>query len=182
MTYKLWERNLKKGIKTLPKEERERIAEYYREMFDELKSGGMDEESAIAELGSPEKCAAQAIAEGEQNPSSAPKARAKFSAAEAVGLIFFTLLLILPFGAAALGIVIAFGAVALSGGVLGIGGLVFAVYFPFSGASSSAVTAGIGLGIAASGVGLLLLVGFFYATKWATILLAKALRAVYVRR
>ena len=41
MTYKTWERKLKKELKALPKSERERVVEYYREMRDEMESYGI---------------------------------------------------------------------------------------------------------------------------------------------
>lgn len=190
MTYKVWERRLKRGIKGLPKGERERIAEYYREMFYEMTSGGRTEESVLAEFGSPEKCALQVLTEeefsakegGNLRSVSPARARRRSSPAEVAGLVFFTLLLVLPLTVVALGILTAFGALTLSGGVIGVCGVAFALCFPFSGVSGAAVFSGIGMGVASSGAGLLLFVGFFYATKGMAVALYKALRAVYVRR
>lgn len=186
MTYKVWERKLKKGINALPKEERERVAEYYREMYDEMRIGGRSESSILAEFGSPERCAQQALTEGKTTRgtrgSSRQSERKRVSAAEAVGLFFFTLLVILPISVVAVSIVISFGAVCLSGGAIGIAGVVFAIAVPFMGIASSAIPVGIGMGIAASGIGCLLFVAFFYATKGAAIIFGKVLKAIYVRR
>lgn len=186
MTYKVWERKLKRGLKSSPKEEQKRVVEYYREMYDEMTSGGRTEESVLAEFGPPEKCARQVMSEESVkrrkvgNVSSERKTRRDFSVARAVGLILFTLLLALPLGAAALGILVSCGALCLAGGVTGVGGIIFAVYYPFSGAV--AVLPGVGMGLAASGVGALLFVGFFYATKGVAIALFKTIKAVYARR
>ena len=188
MTYKVWERQFKSKLKSLPSGERKRIVEYYREMFADLTSGERSEESVLAEFGTPEQCAAKVLNDGEapdvqgDEAVSAKKERPKFSAAEILGLAFFTLLLLLPLLAVAISVLIALGALCISGGAVGIAGLVFACYFPFSGVASSAVAAGVGLGLGASGVGLFFLVGFFYATKGAAIALVKALKAIYVRR
>lgn len=187
MTYKVWERQFKSKLKALPSGERKRIVEYYREMYADLTSGDRSEESVLAEFGTPEQCAAKVLnggeAPSEQGESAVPaKERPKFSAAEVLGLAFFTLLLLLPLLAVAVSVLITLGALCLSGGAVCIAGFVFACYFPFSGVASSAVAAGVGLGIAASGVGLFFLVGFFYATKGAAIALVKALKAIYVRR
>ena len=153
-------------------------------MFDEMRNAGRSEASVLAEFGSPEKCAKQVLAEEREGSKNTAlvKDRKRFSAAEIVGLIFFTLLLTIPVGSGMLGILVSFGALSLSGALIGVAGLIFAVYFPFSGVAEVGVMAGIGIGVAASGVGLLLFVGFFYATKGLAIVLVKALKAVYVRR
>ena len=217
MTYKEWEKDLAKGIKTLPKGERARVLEYYREMFDEMTGGGRTESSVLEEFGLPEKCAVQALSEWVTRTESGEvvlanareekqleialdearaqkkeaialsraveKKRGRISAGEVVGLIFFTLLLVLPLGVSALALVISFGAISLSGGVIGLAGVVFAVGFPFTGnATGIANLAGVGIGIAASGVGLLLFVGFFYVTKGSGILFYRAIKAIYKRR
>ena len=188
MTYETWERDLRERIESLPEEECDRVLEYYREMFGEMTGGGRTEESVLEEFGTPEKCAAQVLGEWEsksekaEDPAPAPKREKRISAAEVVGLIFFTLFLVLPFVAVAISIVISFAAVTLAGGVTGIAGIVFALYYPFSGALSSSIMAGVGLGIASSGVGLLLFVAFWQLTKRTAMLFAKAFRAMYVRR
>lgn len=183
MTYKVWERQLKKEIKKLPKEERERIAEYYREMYDELISGGMNEESALTELGSPEKCAAQAIAEGEQNvfPTEI-KPKTKVSVAELFGLFFFSLFLGLPLVAIGVSLIISFAAVVVSGAAISLAGIVFAFASFYFGFSRISILAYAGIGIAACGAGMLLFVGFFLLTKYTAIAFKNLLKTIYVRR
>ena len=187
MKYKRWERRLLKGLGALPKAERARIAEYYREMYAEMTGGGRSEESVLAEFGSPEKCAEQVLREEKTIPKRRvkgvePAANKTHSAAEVAGLILFTLFIGLPLGIVAVGILITFGALCLSGGALGIAGLIFAAYYPFVGTTATEIAAGVGVGIGASGAGLLLLVGFFYATKGLAIALGKTVKAVYGRR
>ena len=189
MTYKVWERKLKKGIKKLPKEERGRVVEYYREMYEDMKSGGRAEDSVLFEFGSPEKCAEQALSE--QTPIRKKEGRikgekagngGKYSVAGFIGLVFFSLLVAFPLLIVAIAVLISFGAVSIAGGVAGIAGVVLAVYVPFSGISAAFVMSGVGVCIAAAGVGCLLFVAFFYATKGMAIGIVKALKAIYVRR
>ena len=192
MTYEIWENDLRSRILSLPAEERERVLEYYREMYSEMTASGRSVESILEEFGTPEKCAAQVSAEwgskaeDSENalPASAPepKGKKRVSAAEVVGLIFATLLLILPIGVSAFAVVISFGAVCVSGGVVGVGGILLAIAYPFSGASAASIPAGIGLSLASAGAGLLLMVGFYYLTKWSAIWTILALKAIYKRR
>ena len=190
MTYKEWERILKKEMKYLPNEERIRILEYYRELYNDMTNEGKTEDEILNEFGLPKKCVYQMLGDGEKdgaedgNQSFGPtgKKRNKFSAAELIGIIFFTVLLIFPLAAVGVAILISLGAITISGGAVSIAGLAFAVYYPFTGVTSYAMFTGIGMGIAASGIGLLLFIGAFFATKGMAIVLFKAFKGIYVRR
>lgn len=187
MTYKKWERKLKKELSPLPKTECERVLEYYREMRDEMASGGRSEESILAELGSPESCARKTLSEegytgrqaGGRNAYSS--AKSGHSVAEVIGLFFATVLLVLPIGSALLGVLAAFAAVCVSGAVVGIAGIFGAIAYPFVIGGGDMALAGVGAGLAASGVGLILFVVFFFITKYTAIALAKLLKAIYKR-
>ncbi len=188
MTYKTWERKLKKELKTLPKTERERVVEYYREMRDEMVSYGRSEQSVLSELGSPESCARKALTEGDYTVTgrtnnrnvSTPKRGITFF--EFIGLTLVTLFLVLPIGSGFIGVIIAFAGVCIAGLATGISGIVAAVAYPIYTGGGVAATAGIGLGLTASGVGFLLFVVFFILTKYSAIFLAKLLKAIYKRR
>ena len=57
MTYKAWERALRKELRVVSRVECERTLEYYREMKDEKQASGESEETIVAEFGSPRECA-----------------------------------------------------------------------------------------------------------------------------
>ena len=188
MNYKTWERKLKSNLKTLPKTERERVVEYYREMRDDMASYGKSEENILAELGSPESCAKKALTDGDyasENGVSTRKSAPKKGSPtffEVIGLLLVTLFLVLPIGSACIGVIAGFAGVCIAGAATGIAGIVAAVAYPIYVGAGAAATAGVGLGLAASGVGLLLFAVFFVITKYSVIFLAKLLKAIYKRR
>lgn len=53
MTKYEWERQLKKGISGLPKEEQQRVLEYYNELFADKIDAGLREQYIISEFGNP---------------------------------------------------------------------------------------------------------------------------------
>ncbi len=188
MTYKVWERKFKKEAKALPKSERERALEYYREMRDEMASRGMTEEKILAELGSPERCARRAMTPddgfsfSEERTENKPvqKAKGGISFAGGIGLILVTVMFVLPLSAVLFSIVAAFAAVCVSGAAVGVAGIAFAIGYPLV-ISAETAAVGIGAGLITSGVGLLLFVGFFFVTKYTAIGMAKILKAIYKR-
>ena len=56
-----WEKQLLKNLKALPKTERERIAEYYREMYNDKLDAGFSPEEILREFGDPAQCAEKNI-------------------------------------------------------------------------------------------------------------------------
>ncbi|MBO4539194.1 MAG: DUF1700 domain-containing protein [Clostridia bacterium] len=188
MTYKTWERRLKKELKTLPKSERERVVEYYREMRDEMESYGRSEQSVLSELGSPESCARKALSEGDYavtgkvSGQNRPAPKKGYTFFEVIGLLLITLLLVLPFGGAAIGIIAGFAGVCIGGLAAGIAGIVAAVAYPIYIGGGAAGIAGIGACLAAAGVGFILFVVFFLITKYAALVFLKVLKAIYIRR
>ena len=104
------------------------------------------------------------------------------SAAEVLGLILFTLILGIPLFAVAFAIVIAFVALTASSAAVGIAGIAFAVMYPIMGAAGETVLAGIGMGFAASGVGLILFGIFMSFTRLVIIGFSKLCKVVYGRR
>ena len=188
MTYKTWERKLKKELKTLPKSERERVVEYYREMRDEMESYGRSEDGILKELGSPESCARKALSESDYAVSgrvegrNAPAPKRGITFFEFIGLALVTLFLVLPLGGAFVGVIAAFAGVCIAGAATGIAGIVGAIAYPFYIGAGVAATAGVGVCLATAGVGLLLFVVFFILTKYSAIFLAKLLKAIYKRR
>ena len=185
MTYKAWEKELKRKLGALSSMECKRTLEYYREMRDDKLSQGASEEEILSEFGSPEACAEKILAEnmrggGSQENRDRPKG--KISAAECVGIFFATVIFIIPLASVALALVVSCGAVCVSGAAIGVAGIVYAVASPFLGAQGNALIASVGLGIASSGVGAILFVGFYYATKYTAIGSWNAIKAIYRRR
>lgn len=184
MTYKVWEKKLRKYLSPLPKEEREAAAEYYREIYEDKTEAGELPESVLAEFGSPKDCAEKLLAENGKSLPSMPSANAN-SVASMIGMFFLTVLIVIPLFAAAISIVAAFASVAVAGVVTALAGAIFTVASPFfviNGASFGAILAQMGMGVAACGVGVLLAIAFAFITKYSFIYLMKGTVAIYKRR
>lgn len=176
MSYKKWERALRRALVHLSAVERDRTLEYYREMKEEKMLNGESEEAIVAEFGSPDACAEKILRANGVSPCR------RNSPAEVVGLVFASLLLVLPLAAVLGSLVVSFAAISISGAAVSLAGVVFAIGSPFIAPSGVAIAAYVGMGIAATGAGFLLFVGFWYATKYGAIGLGALLRAIYVRR
>jgi uncharacterized membrane protein len=181
MTYKEWEKKLSKYLKPLVQEERFAAVEYYREMYGDKLEAGLSCEEILEEFGSPQACAERILGE---NGLSLPQ-KTKNSVGWWVGISFLTLILILPLYASLFSIVISFGAVAFSGGASALAGGIYVVASPFlaiEGMSFWGVIAHMGMGFVALGVGLLLMIGFAYLTKYLYKWTMKSLGFIYKRR
>lgn len=193
MKKKVWERRFLKTLKPLSKEERYSALSYYQELYDDKAETGIPEEEILREFGEPERCAYRILL-GEENtekatpPSAAdlPKMRQMrtYSVAEIIGLVFVGLILLLPLAIVALALVISFGAVCVSGLAVAIAGVVYVISSPFLFLASggTVIVANVAIGITAIGVGLLLFVGFYYATKWVAIAAYKGFSFIGNRR
>lgn len=187
MTYKEWEQRFLKTLKPLTSEERERLAEYYREMYEEKLSEGKSEDVILEEFGSPESSAYRILAENSEQKESEevileyPKSdyTLRDKSLEYIGIIILSLLLIIPIASVMLGVIISLGAVAISGMTISIAGVVGILALPFVGAQN--VVAMLGFLIASIGVGLLLFIAFYYLTKYTSIFTYKCLKAIYKR-
>ena len=187
MNYKEWEDRFIKTLKPLDSSERERLAEYYREMYEEKLSEGKSEEVVLEEFGSPESSAYRILAENyeekEVEKVNEEKPKINFSVRdksfEYIGLALLSLLLIIPIAGAMLGVIVAFGSVSVSGVAVSVAGVVGILALPFLGAGN--VTALLGFLIASIGVGILLFIGFYYLTKYTAIICYKCLNAIYKR-
>ena len=187
MTYKEWEQRFLKTLKPLTSEERERLAEYYREMYEEKLSEGKFEDVILEEFGSPESSAYRILAENSEQKESEevileyPKSdyTLRDKSLEYIGIIILSLLLIIPIASVMLGVIISLGAVAISGVAVSVAGVVGILALPFVGAQN--VVAILGFLIASIGVGLLLFIAFYYLTKYTSIFTYKCLKAIYKR-
>ena len=185
MTEKHWEKQLTRHLSTLPKNERKQVIDYYREMYGDKKEAGFTEADILAEFGSPEECATRILAGG--NAQSTPKKQTKRSASPAaiVGMVFATLILIVPLAAMAFALIASFFAVSVSGAVVAIAGLIYAIGSPIfciGSLSAAGVVAHFSIGIASCGVGCLLFVAFKPLTKYLAIGTGKALKTLYQGR
>ena len=185
MTEKNWEKRLARHLSALSKTERKQVIDYYREIYGDKREAGFSEVDILAEFGSPEECAARILAGENVQPVPQKREKRKLSPAAIVGMLFATLLLIVPLFAAAFALIASFFAVSLSGAVIAIAGVVYAIGAPIvsiNSLSAAGVVAHFAIGIAACGVGCLLFVAFKLLTKYLVIGTGKALKILYQGR
>ncbi len=180
MTYKDWEKRLKRFLKRLPADEQEAALGYYKEMFNDKTDAGVSPEKILEEFGSPKSCAERILTE-----NGLPTPSLKKSIGWWIAISFLTLLLILPIYASLFAVIISLGAVAFSGGVSAIAGALYSVaspFFAFMGFDFWGIISHMGIGFAAVGVGVLLAFGFFFATKYLYKWTIQSLVFIYKRR
>ena len=185
MTYKQWEKMLLRRLKLLSKEERDGIAAYYREIWGDKIEAGFSEYEILLEFGSPEQAAARILSEdreGGEKTVSVLQKKPEHSTAVLVCKIVLGILLLLPLGSALAGVIISFGAVSVSGVGVAFGGVVLLVWSLFQLSVIGYGLALLGTAFVMIGVGLMLFVGFWYATKYCAIGLAQALKSFFAWR
>mgnify|MGYP003297521617 CR=1 FL=1 len=185
MTYKEWENCLVAELKGLPTAECLKITDYYKEMYGDRLDAGMSEEDILTEFGSPKACAEKILAEntaesGERKSTPAPKAPSN-AAQKTKGIILAVLFSIfagIPLAAVLLSIVVALGAVCISGTAGIVASLVYLFIGPFT-ATGVGIAAHIGMAIGAIGVCGFLGLGGYYATKYSAVYSYKLMKLIY---
>ena len=171
MTYRQWEKAFKKQLSRLPKEERERALGYYAELYGDKLDAGVSESEIVREFGDPKAAADKIIEESAETASAQGKTvRARTAgdtAARAAAVLLF-LFVGLPLLAVLFSLAVAGAALFLSGFAVILAGVAHVVYFlaqlyMYGGAG---YVAQIGIGLAAAGVGALLVPLFLCCTKW----------------
>ena len=172
MTYRQWEKAFRKRLSRLPKEERERALGYYAELYGDKLDAGVSESEIVREFGDPKAAADKIIEESAETASAQGKTvRARTAgdtAARAAAAVLLFLFVGLPLLAVVFCLAVAGAALFLSGFAVILAGVAYVVYFlvqlcMFGGAGYAAQ---IGIGLAAAGVGALLVPLFLYCTKW----------------
>lgn len=172
MTYRQWEKTFKKRLSRLPKEERERALGYYAELYGDKLDAGVSESEIVREFGDAKDAADKIIAEYSESTSvqgkTAGQRTAGDTAARAAAAVLLFLFVGLPLLAVIFCLAVAGAALFLSGFAVILAGVAYIVYFfvqlcMFGGAGYAAQ---IGIGLAAAGVGALLVPLFLYCTKW----------------
>ena len=189
MTFGEWKRILHRELDDLPYEEIDSAIDYYKEMYADMAESGRCEEDILKEFGDPCECAAKIRRERgfgervtcEEKPK---KERRRFSVGEAIGAFLFSLLIFLPIAATGLGVIVTFIALAVSGAAMAFAGVVGAVASPallLFGLGGGEVLMAIGACVCLFGVGILLMIGFWLATKY-SVKGAVALTSLIYRR
>ena len=169
MTYRQWEKAFRKRLSRLPGEERERA--YYAELYGDKLDAGVSESEIVREFGDPKAAADKIIEESAETASAQGKTvRARTAgdtAARAAAVLLF-LFVGLPLLAVLFSLAVAGAALFLSGFAVILAGVAHVVYFlaqlyMYGGAG---YVAQIGIGLAAAGVGAMLVPLFLCCTKW----------------
>lgn len=171
MTYRQWEKAFRKRLSRLPEEERERALGYYAELYGDKLDAGVSESEIVREFGDPKAAADKIIEESAETASAQGKTvRARTAgdtAARAAAVLLF-LFVGLPLLAVLFSLAVAGAALFLSGFAVILAGVAHVVYFlaqlyMYGGAG---YVAQIGIGLAAAGVGAMLVPLFLCCTKW----------------
>ena len=185
MTKKSWEKRLLAKLRPLPRAERKKVLEYYREIYGDKAEAGFSETEILAEFGAPEDCAAKILAGENAQLTLQKRERRKLSPAEIVGMFFLSLILILPLALTAFALIVTFFAVSVSGVAVAIAGGVYAIGAPLlsiGSLSAAGCFAHLGVGLTLCGVGCLLFVAFEPVGKYLAIGTGKALKFLYKGR
>lgn len=184
MTYKQWEKQLKKQLSSLSASERADALEYYRELYGDKKEAGGTEEEIVAEFGNPEDCAKRILAETDSDDAPKRKKRrfSDYSPVQIAGIVFLTVIILCPLAEVALAVVAAFAAAGIAGGVVAVAGAVYVPLCLSFGIGFGGTLAHVGVGLAACGVGLLILALFYYAAKYTVIGCVKGVKYLYKLR
>ena len=172
MAYRQWEKAFRKRLSRLPGEERERALGYYAELYGDKLDAGVSESEIVREFGDPKAAADKIIEESAETASAQGKTvRARTAgdtAARAAAAVLLFLFVGLPLLAVVFCLAVAGAALFLSGFAVILAGVAYVVYFlvqlcMYGGAG---YVAQIGIGLAAAGVGALLVPLFLCCTKW----------------
>lgn len=189
MNYSEWESALIQELKSLSTAECIKITSYYREMYGDKLDAGINEEQILSEFGSPKACAEKILAEqGTENDEVHDKGSARSvskknllagrTTKNIILTVLFSLFAGLPLAAVLAAIILALGAVCVSGAAGVLASLVYVLVGAFS-ATGAGIAAHIGLAIAGIGVCGLLGIGSFFATKYGAIFSYKLMKRIY---
>ena len=203
MNFSEWKKALRAALDDMPDDEVDSALDYYKEMFADMSELGRSERDILTEFGTPSDCADKIRREcGDQSEANAEKTsdtphnvsnsggksekmrKRRFSVGEAIGVFFFSLIIMLPLLAAAIGVVAAFGACAFSGATVALGGALLCAASPavlLLGYGTGELILVLGGGITMIGIGGLIAVGFFLATKYTAKGTLAFLRLIYRR-
>ena len=166
MTKKQWFKRLRRALSALSKEERETAAQYYAELFDDKKESGETEEDILAQFGLPESAAAGILSEREHSPA-APRPSAGGTVARWMGVLFLFVCIGIPVLAVLFALAASAIILSASGAVISLAGLADCVWFfiVLSKGTEIAALAHIGIGVATTGAGLLMIPCFALCAK-----------------
>ena len=196
MTFRDWEKQFKKALKGLSSQEKQTALEYYRELYGDKIDAGCSPEDAVAQFGNPIDCAQNIIAENapetqKQNGNYAPTKTKRVrkvsthSISLTIGMVFLTLLLIIPLFSCLFSTITSFGAVAIVCAVGAVACLllvfIYPVYLIIYGASWGGVVANLGLCLVGLGVCAILAIGLYYPTKYLAIWSIKLFKRIYFK-
>jgi len=186
MNFNDWKKRFIRALKGISEKEKLSAVDYYKELYADKIEAGKTCEQILQEFGSPEDCAYKIMQDGTTLTIEKQEVKVENTSVRIVGLVFITLFLTIPFGSILFSIVVTFGSLALSGIIFSISGVLCSIfspiYFAINGGTFAIVLFSVSLGIALIGVGILLFIGFYYATKYLSILCIKLFKFVYFRR
>ena len=199
MTFREWEKQFKKALKGLSSQEKQTALEYYRELYGDKIEAGCTPEEAVSQFGSPIDCAQDILAENEPATTVPQQKTEKIkpvkpqkscgvsthSVSVIIGMVFLTLILIIPLYACLITFIAAFGAVAIGCAVGAVASLLLTILYPvyiaIYGAGWGAIVANLGMCLAAAGICTLLSIGFYFATKYFVVWSIRLFKRIYFK-
>jgi uncharacterized membrane protein len=192
MRYNRWEKNFKRSLGFLKRNERDEAVRYYREMYEDKLDSGMLTEDILYEFGTPELCAARLYEERLDNSFPEAKKKEKREAIPRfdkgrrgflyyLGMFFATVLFIIPLGAILLSLIVSFGAAVISGFAVSVSGVavILCGWLPIFASGIENALFNIASGFACIGIGLLLAIAFWYPTRYVSVFSFKLMKLIY---
>ena len=180
MTRKQWDKTFRKALHGLSAQEKQAAADYYAELYDDKHDAGMNEEEIMAEFGDPEKAAHRILEEAGISETEKRTATAADTAARAALVVIFGIFIGIPLLSVILSVIVTGIAVAVSGAacvIAGIGQFFFSIVLMVTEGVTGAHIAHLGIGVVATGAGMIIIPLFVYLS----LLCIKLLRACFIR-
>ena len=169
MTKKQWLKRFKKKLSALPRGEQEAAVQYYTELFNERTDRGESESDIINNFGSPEQAAVAIACEKDEYSKIAYQSSGGLTAGRffVVTILFIcvgipVLILIFALGVTAIALLASAFTMIAAGAVQTLYFLIIQLIYGFN----AGFIAQIGIGLAAAGLGCLLVPLFLRCVKW----------------
>ena len=179
MTFGSWLNEIEARLSCVNENERAGILNYYRELYGDKSDAGLSDEAILSEFGTLDECIERIK---QESPELFENERTCVPFKKIATHIALLLFVGLPAALSALSALAALAVCTLGGAGTCLGGVAVVIYsiaLLFGGAGANTVLIQFGIGLAMTGAGVMICIGFFFMTKYAIASLNKIVKYVY---